>query len=109
MQSQHDERQLNAVKDLKASAGERVVVMAEKEIAFVVKGGGVEIGGPGARSTRAWMATSQVWCEAAVNRAEERLRLHAESKKAPMRRLPCAVGVNYTGTATPPSVRCLMA
>jgi type VI secretion system secreted protein VgrG len=60
MQSQHDEMQLNAAKDLKATAGERVVVMADKEITFVVtggayltlKGGGVEIGGPGAMTIK---------------------------------------------------------
>ncbi|WP_332878811.1 DUF2345 domain-containing protein, partial [Massilia sp. S19_KUP03_FR1] len=60
MQSQHDEMQLNAAKDLKATAGERVVVMAEKEITFVVtggayltlRGGNVEIGGPGAMTIK---------------------------------------------------------
>lgn len=48
--------QIDAAKDLKVTAGQRVVVMADKEITFVVgggayltlKGGAVEIGGPGA-------------------------------------------------------------
>jgi len=54
MQSQHDEMQLNAANDLKDTAGERVVVVADKEIAFIVtggayltlKGGNIEFGGP---------------------------------------------------------------
>jgi type VI secretion system secreted protein VgrG len=56
MQSQHDDMQFNAAQDLKATAGRRVVVMAEEEITFIVsggaylklKGGTAEIGGPGA-------------------------------------------------------------
>jgi type VI secretion system secreted protein VgrG len=60
MQSQHDDMQIDAAKDLKATAGERVVVMANKEITFVVtggayltlKGGDVQIGGPGAMTIK---------------------------------------------------------
>lgn len=60
LQSQHDAMQLDAAKDLKATAGERMVVMAGKEITFVVtggayltlKGGDVELGGPGALTVK---------------------------------------------------------
>ena len=56
MQSQHEDMQLDAAKDLKVTAGKRVIVMAEDEVTFIVsggayltlKGGAVEIGGPGA-------------------------------------------------------------
>lgn len=55
LQSQHDDVKIDAARDLKASAHGRVVVMAEQEISFIVsggayltlKGGNVEIGGPG--------------------------------------------------------------
>jgi type VI secretion system secreted protein VgrG len=60
MQSQHDDMQFDAAKDLKATAGGRVVVMAEDEITFIVsggayltlKGGTAEIGGPGAMTIK---------------------------------------------------------
>jgi type VI secretion system secreted protein VgrG len=60
MQSQHDDMQFDAAKDLKATAGGRVVVMAEQEITFIVsggayltlKGGTAEIGGPGAMTIK---------------------------------------------------------
>ena len=56
MQSQHDDMQVDAARDLKATAGQRMIFMAEKEITFIVsggayltlKGGAVEVGGPGA-------------------------------------------------------------
>ena len=56
MQSQHDDMQIDSAKDLKATAGRRMVFMAEDEITFIVsggayltlKGGTAEIGGPGA-------------------------------------------------------------
>jgi type VI secretion system secreted protein VgrG len=56
MQSQHDDMQLDAAKDLKVTAGKRVIVMADDEITFIVTGGAyltlkgktVEIGAPGA-------------------------------------------------------------
>jgi type VI secretion system secreted protein VgrG len=56
MQSQHDDMCIDAAKDFKMTAGQRVIVMAEQEITFIVsggaylklKGGDVEIGGPGA-------------------------------------------------------------
>jgi type VI secretion system secreted protein VgrG len=56
MQSQHDDMQLDAAKDLKVTAGKRVIVMAEEEVTFIVSGGAyltlkgktVEIGAPGA-------------------------------------------------------------
>jgi len=56
MQSQHDDMQVDAAKDLKTTAGQRMIFMADKEITFIVaggayltlKGGAVEIGGPGA-------------------------------------------------------------
>jgi type VI secretion system secreted protein VgrG len=55
MQSQHDDMQFDAAKDLKLTAGKRLLVMAEDEVTFIVsggayltlKGGNVEIGGPG--------------------------------------------------------------
>ena len=60
MQSQHDDTKIDAAKDLKATAGGRVVVMAEQEISFIVsggayitlKGGNVEIGGPGTMTVK---------------------------------------------------------
>lgn len=60
LQSQHDDMQLDAARDLKATAGQRVIFMAEQEITFVVsggayltlKGGAVEVGGPGALTVK---------------------------------------------------------
>lgn len=60
VQSQHDDMQLDAANDLKVTAGKRMVVMADQEITFVVtggayltlKGGDVEVGGPGAMTIR---------------------------------------------------------
>jgi type VI secretion system secreted protein VgrG len=56
MQSQHDDMQVDSAKDLKMTAGQRMVFMAQDEITFIVsggayltlKGGEVEVGGPGA-------------------------------------------------------------
>jgi type VI secretion system secreted protein VgrG len=56
MQSQHDDMQVDSARDLKVIAGQRMVVMAQDEITFIVsggayltlKGGAVEVGGPGA-------------------------------------------------------------
>lgn len=56
MQSQHDDMQVDSAKDLKVTAGQRMVFMAQEEITFIVsggaylklKGGEVEVGGPGA-------------------------------------------------------------
>jgi len=50
----------DAAKDLKATAGGRVIVMAEQEVSFIVsggayltlKGGNVEIGGPGTMTVK---------------------------------------------------------
>ncbi|NHZ66108.1 type VI secretion system Vgr family protein [Massilia genomosp. 1] len=55
MQSQHDDMLADSAKDIKVTAGKRVIVMAEDEITLMVgggayltlKGGNVEIGGPG--------------------------------------------------------------
>lgn len=55
MQSQHDDMQLDAAKNLTLTAGRRVVIMAEDEITFIVSGGAylkltgskVEVGAPG--------------------------------------------------------------
>ncbi|WP_306395365.1 type VI secretion system Vgr family protein [Telluria beijingensis] len=60
MQSQHDDMQIDAAKDLKTTAGRRMVFMAEEEITFIVsggayltlKGGTAEIGGPGAMTIK---------------------------------------------------------
>lgn len=60
MQSQHDDMQIDSARDLKLTAGQRVIVMADKEITFIVgggayltlKGGEVEIGGPGAMTIK---------------------------------------------------------
>jgi len=60
MQSQHDDMQIDAARDLKVTAGARMVVMADAEITFIVsggayltlKGGDVEIGGPGATTIK---------------------------------------------------------
>lgn len=60
MQSQHDDMAIDSARDLKVTAGQRMVVMAAKEITFIVgggayltlKGGAVEIGGPGAMTVR---------------------------------------------------------
>lgn len=60
MQSQHDDMQIDSARDLKITAAQRVVVMADKEITFIVgggayltlKGGAVEIGGPGAMTIK---------------------------------------------------------
>lgn len=60
MQSQHDDMQIDAARDLKVTAGQRMVVMADREITFIVsggayltlKGGAVEIGGPGAMTVK---------------------------------------------------------
>jgi len=54
MQSQHDDMGIDAAKDLKVTAGKRMVFMAEDEITLIVsggaylklKGGAVEVGGP---------------------------------------------------------------
>ncbi|GGB88230.1 type VI secretion system Vgr family protein [Pseudoduganella buxea] len=55
MQSQHDAMQIDSATDLKVTAGKRVIVMAEEELTLIVgggaylklKGGNVELGGPG--------------------------------------------------------------
>ncbi|WUR15201.1 type VI secretion system Vgr family protein [[Empedobacter] haloabium] len=55
MQSQHDDMQIDSAKDVKATAGKRFIVMAEEEVTLIVgggaylklKGGNVELGGPG--------------------------------------------------------------
>ncbi len=55
MQSQHDAMQIDSATDLKVTAGRRVIVMAEEELTLIVgggaylklKGGDVELGGPG--------------------------------------------------------------
>ena len=60
MQSQHDDIGIDAAKDLKVTAGKRMVFMAEDEITLIVsggaylklKGGAVEIGGPGAMTIK---------------------------------------------------------
>lgn len=60
MQSQHDDMKIDAAKDLKVTAGHRVIVMAEQEVSFIVsggayitlKGGNVEIGGPGTMTVK---------------------------------------------------------
>jgi len=60
MQSQHGGMQVDAAHDLKATAGQRMVFMAQEEVTFIVsggayltlKGGNVEIGGPGAITIR---------------------------------------------------------
>lgn len=60
MQSQHGGMQVDAAQDLKATAGGRMVFMAQEEVTFIVsggayltlKGGDVEIGGPGAITIR---------------------------------------------------------
>ncbi len=56
LQSQHGDMQIDSAKDLKLTAGQRMVCMAQDEIIFIVsggaylslKGGEVEVGGPGA-------------------------------------------------------------
>lgn len=56
IQSQHDDLQIDAAKDMKLTAGKRLIVMAEDEVTFIVSGGAyltlkgktVEIGAPGA-------------------------------------------------------------
>ena len=60
MQSQHDDMGIDSAKDLKVTAGKRMVFMAEDEITLIVsggaylklKGGAVEIGGPGAMTIK---------------------------------------------------------
>lgn len=60
MQSQHDDMQIDSAKDLKVTAGQRMVFMAEEEITLIVsggaylklKGGEVEVGGPGAMTIK---------------------------------------------------------
>ena len=55
MQSQHDDMQIDSAKDIKVTAGKRLIVMAEEEVMLIVsggaylklKGGNVEVGGPG--------------------------------------------------------------
>ena len=60
MQSQHDEMLLDAAKDIKATAGTRVVIMAQDEVTLMTAGGAylklaggqVELGGPGALTVK---------------------------------------------------------
>jgi type VI secretion system secreted protein VgrG len=60
MQSQHDDMGIDAAKDLKVTAGKRMVFMAEDEIILIIsggaylklKGGAVEIGGPEAMTIK---------------------------------------------------------
>jgi type VI secretion system secreted protein VgrG len=55
MQSQHDDMQIDSAKDIKVTAGKRLIIMAEDEVTLMVsggayltlKGGNAEIGGPG--------------------------------------------------------------
>jgi type VI secretion system secreted protein VgrG len=55
MQSQHDDMKLVSAKDIKITAAKRMIAMAEEEMTFIVsggaylrlKGGDIEIGGPG--------------------------------------------------------------
>ena len=55
MQSQHDDMKLVSAKDIKVTAAKRMIAMAEEEMTFIVsggaylrlKGGDIEIGGPG--------------------------------------------------------------
>ena len=55
MQSQHDDMQIDSAKDIKVTAGKRLIIMAEEEVTLMVsggayltlKGGNVEVGGPG--------------------------------------------------------------
>ncbi|WEF35863.1 DUF2345 domain-containing protein [Pseudoduganella chitinolytica] len=60
MQSQHDDMQIDSAKDVKATAGKRFIVMAEEEVTLIVgggaylklKGGNVELGGPGSLTVK---------------------------------------------------------
>jgi len=60
MQSQHDDMQIDSAKDIKTTAGKRFIVMAEEELTLIVgggaylklKGGNVELGGPGALTVK---------------------------------------------------------
>ena len=60
MQSQHDDMGIDSAKDLKVTAGKRMIFMAEDEVTFIVsggayltlKGGVVEVGGPGAMTIK---------------------------------------------------------
>lgn len=60
MQSQHGDTRIDAGADLKATAGKRIVFMADEEVTFIVsggaylklKGGDVEVGGPGAMTVK---------------------------------------------------------
>lgn len=60
MQSQHDDITLDAAKDIKATAGTRVVLMAHDEVTLMTSGGAylklaggtVELGGPGALTVK---------------------------------------------------------
>lgn len=55
MQSQHDDMKLVSARDIKVTAAKRMIAMAEEEMTFIVsggaylrlKGGDIEIGGPG--------------------------------------------------------------
>jgi type VI secretion system secreted protein VgrG len=55
LQSQHDDMKLVSAKDIKVTAAKRMIAMAEEEMTFIVsggaylrlKGGDIEIGGPG--------------------------------------------------------------
>jgi type VI secretion system secreted protein VgrG len=75
MQSQHDDMQLDAAKDLKITAGKRVIVMAEEEVTFIVSGGAyltlkgktVEIGAPGAITIK---TDGHHWCGPASGKTE---------------------------------------
>ena len=60
MQSQHDDMQIDSAMDVKITAGKRLIVMAEEEVTLMVsggayltlKGGNVEVGGPGPMTSR---------------------------------------------------------
>jgi type VI secretion system secreted protein VgrG len=75
MQSQHQDMQLDSATDIKMTAGRRLVIMAEQEIVLMVgggaylklKGGAVEIGGPGALHVK---TDGHYWDGPASNAAE---------------------------------------
>lgn len=60
IESQHDDLQINSAKDFKVTAGKRVIVMADEELTLMVsggaylrlKGGDVEVGGPGSMTIK---------------------------------------------------------
>lgn len=75
MQSQHDDMGIDAAKDLKVTAGKRMVFMAEDEITLIVSGGAylklkgdaVEIGGPEAMTIK---TDGHHWNEPASGKTE---------------------------------------